>query len=326
LLLQKYNYKSFIAVKVSEVFKVDVVGVGLNATDTLIQVPRYPASGSKVDSLSINVLPGGQVATAMIACQSWGMRTRYVGKLGDDMAAELHRKEFSRSAVEAQIITVGGCHSPQSFIIVDPQGERTVLWERDERLVLQPEELKREWIVNARALLVDGCDTSAAITAAAWAHEAGIPVIADLDAAYPDVEALMSSIDFLIVSRDFPERVVGEARLEKSLPLIKDRYGCKLTAATLGAGGVLAWDGERFHHASAYRVPVVDSTGAGDIFHAGFIYGLLQDWPLQRQLDLACAAAGLNCTGVGARGGIRSIDEIEKLMETGTRYPGSFDI
>jgi len=311
---------------VTELFKVDVVGVGLNATDTLIQVASYPASGSKVDSLSINVLPGGQVATAMIACQSWGMPTRYVGKLGDDNAAELHRKEFRRSAVEAQIVTVRGCNSAQSFILVDPQGERTVLWGRDERLVLQPEELKREWIVNARALLVDGCDTRAAITAAAWAQEAGIPVIADLDAAYPNVEALMSSIDFLIVSRDFPERVVGEARLEKSLPMIKDRYGCKLTAATLGASGVLAWDGERFHHASAYRVPVVDSTGAGDIFHAGFIYGLLQDWPLQRQLDLACAAAGLNCTGVGARGGIRSVDEIEKLIETGARYPRSFGI
>jgi sulfofructose kinase len=311
---------------VTELSKVDVVGVGLNATDTLIRVARYPASGSKVDSLYINVLPGGQVATAMIACQNWGMRARYVGKLGDDHAAELHRKEFSRAAVEAQVIPVRGCNSAQSFIIVDPQGERTVLWGRDERLVLQPEELKREWIVNARALLVDGCDTGAAITAASWAHEAGIPVIADLDDAYPNVEALMSRIDFLIVSRDFPERVVGEARLEKSLPLIKDRYGCKLTAATLGANGVLAWDGERFHHACAYRVPVVDSTGAGDIFHAGFIYGLLQDSPLQRQLDLACAAAGLNCTGVGARGGIRSIDEIERLMLTGARYPRSFDV
>jgi sulfofructose kinase len=311
---------------VTELSKVDVVGVGLNATDTLIQVARYPASGSKVDSLSINVLPGGQVATAMIACQNWGMRARYVGKLGDDHAAELHRKEFSRAAVEAQVITVRGCNSAQSFIIVDPQGERTVLWGRDKRLVLQPEELKREWIVNARALLVDGCDTDAAITAAAWAHEAGIPVIADLDDAYPNVEALMSRIDFLIVSRDFPERVVGEAHLEKSLPLIKDRYGCKLTAATLGANGVLAWDGECFHHACAYRVPVVDSTGAGDIFHAGFIYGLLQDWPLQRQLDFACAAAGLNCTGVGARGGILSLNEIEKLMVTGARYSRSFHI
>jgi sulfofructose kinase len=88
---------------------------------------------------------------------------------------------------------------------------------------------------------------------------------------------------------------------------------------------VLAWDGERFHYSSAYCVPVVDTTGAGDIFHAGFIYGLLQGWPLQRQLDFACAAAALNCTGIGARGGIRSMDAIEDLLSHGARYPAAYD-
>ena len=95
----------------------------------------------------------------------------------------------------------------------------------------------------------------------------------------------------------------------------------RLTAATLGSNGVLAWDGQQFHHASAYKVAVVDTTGAGDIFHAGFIYALLQGWPLQRQLDFACAAAALNCTANGARGGIRTVDEIEKLIVNGVHYP-----
>jgi sulfofructose kinase len=98
------------------------------------------------------------------------------------------------------------------------------------------------------------------------------------------------------------------------------RYGSLLVAATLGHEGVLSWDGKHFHHASAYRVPVADTTGAGDIFHAGFIYGLLQGWPLERQLDFACAAAALNCTAVGARGGIQSVEAIEALMSSGTRY------
>ena len=81
------------------------------------------------------------------------------------------------------------------------------------------------------------------------------------------------------------------------------RYGSTLAAATLGEEGVLAWDGKRFHRSPAFSVPVVDTTGAGDIFHAGFIHALLQGWPLERQLEFACAAAALNCTGVGARGG-----------------------
>jgi sulfofructose kinase len=115
-----------------------------------------------------------------------------------------------------------------------------------------------------------------------------------------------------------------DGSLERSLRGILDRYGCRLAAATLGQDGVLAFDGERLVHSAAYRVPVTDTTGAGDIFHAGFIYGILQTWPLERQLDFACAAAALNCTGAGARGGIASVGEIEKLMNTGSRYEVAF--
>lgn len=305
--------------------KVDVVGVGLNATDTLIPLPHYPALGSKVEFHSANVLPGGQVASAMVACQQWGLRTRYVGKVGDDPAAKIHRAEFDRLGVEAHLITAPGCASQQAFILVDDAGERTVLWKRDHRLTLRPEEFQREWIVDSRALHVDGHDTAAAVVAAGWAREAGIPVIADLDELYPGIEALLPNLDYLITSRDIPGRLVGEHDLRKSLPALRSRYGCRLTAATLGQEGVLAWDGAQFQYAPAFCVETADTTGAGDIFHAGFIYGLLQGWPLSRQLDFACAAAALNCTGIGARGGIQTVESIEKLIATGSRHAPAFD-
>lgn len=303
--------------------QVDLVGVGLNATDTLVPLSHYPALGGKAEYRSVTVLPGGQVATAVVACQRWGMRTRYVGKLGDDDAAALHRQEFSRAGVETQIVSVSGADSLQSLILIDNGGERTVLNRRDERLSLQPADLDREWIVNARALLVDGYDTAAAVLAATWARDAGVPVIADLDEPYPGVEALLEKIDYLIVSRDFPGQLTGEAGLGKALCAMRSRYGCRLTAATLGQDGVLAWNGSHFHASAAYCVPVADTTGSGDIFHAGFIYGLLQGWPLDRQLDFACAAAALNCMGVGARGGIQPVESIERLMATGSRYPAA---
>jgi sulfofructose kinase len=300
--------------------KIDLVGVGLNATDTLVPLASYPVRGSKVEFRSANVLPGGQVATTVVACQHWGMRGRYIGKLGDDSAAKLHCDAFDDAGVETQLITVPDCASRQSLILVDGEGERTVLWRRDERLDLQPSDLNREWIVDARALHVDGYDTATATLAASWAREAGIPVIADLDELYPGVDGLLENIDYLIVSRDFPCRLMGEADLEEALRQMQRRYGCLLTAATLGQDGVLAWNGRQLHHTPAYRVPVADTTGAGDIFHAGFIYGLLQGWPLERQLDFACAAAALNCMAVGARGGIQTLDEIESLMANGVRY------
>jgi sulfofructose kinase len=107
---------------------------------------------------------------------------------------------------------------------------------------------------------------------------------------------------------------------------MQSRYGCRLSAATLGENGVLAWDGRQLIHSAAYRVPVVDTTGAGDIFRAGFIYGLLHDWPLDRQLDFSCAAAAMNCMAQGARGGIKPVADIENLRSTVARYETAFDI
>jgi sulfofructose kinase len=306
--------------------QVDVVGVGLNATDTLIPVPHFPVLGSKVEIHSANILLGGQVATAMVACRQWGLRTRYVGKVGEDHAAALHRAEFARLGVEAHLSTAAGCPSQQAFILVDHGGERTVLWKRDVRLRLQPEDLQPEWIRSARMLHLDGHDTLAATQAAQWARSANIPVVADLDDLYPGYEQLLPHIDFLITSRDIPGRLTNDENLLNSLPKVAQRYGCRLAAATLGHEGVLAWDGQRYYYAPAYRVDSVDTTGAGDIFHAGFIFGLLRDWPLQRRLEFACAAAALNCKGVGARGGIQSVEEIESLMLRGERHPGAFAV
>jgi sulfofructose kinase len=303
--------------------KVDLVGVGLNATDTVIPLSTYPPRGSKVEYSTSTVLPGGQVATTVVACQHWGLRTRYIGKLGDDLAATLHREAFSHAGVETRVVTVAGGASAQSLILVDAQGERTVLIRRDERLALHPADLDRDSIINARALHVDGYDTEAAILAANWAREAGVPVIADLDELYPNVETLIDNVDYLIVSRDFPSRLTSEPDLEQALRKMQRRYNCRLAAATLGQEGVLAWDGTQLLHTPAYRVPVVDTTGAGDIFHAGFIYALLAGWPLDRQLDFACAAAALNCTAVGARGGIHSLEDIATLMATGAHYPAT---
>jgi sulfofructose kinase len=203
-------------------------------------------------------------------------------------------------------------------------GERTVLWQRDKRVALGPDDLKREWIVNARALLVDGHDTEAAALAAQWARSAGIPVTADLDNLYRGVEALLENVDFVVSSKDFPERLNGEKDLLKALRNIKNRFKNKIVAATLGREGVVAWDGLNFHYFPAYRVSAVDTTGAGDIFHAAFVYAQLAGWKLEEQLSFSCAAAALNCTDTGARGHIASVEEIRNLMREGVAHPDAY--
>ena len=167
-----------------------------------------------------------------------------MGRLGDDDAGRLHRSEFARTGVDARIVEVAGAASPQSLIVVDAGGERTVLCRRDERLLLQPEDLDRAWIVNARASSRRGWGTKR--RQRRWRpvglRRAGIPVIADLDETYTGVADLIRNIDLtLIVSRDFPLRLTGERSLEKALRRMHADYECTVTAATLGQEGVLVW-------------------------------------------------------------------------------------
>ncbi|HEV3220573.1 MAG TPA: PfkB family carbohydrate kinase [Candidatus Acidoferrales bacterium] len=301
---------------------VDVVGVGINATDTLIRLPRFPALDSKVEFISSAVLPGGQVASAMVACQKWGIRTRYVGRVGDDSAGELQRKEFKKAGVDAHLKVIRGAQSQTSFILVDePSGERTVLWNRSAEMTIRPADLERKWVVDSRALLVDGHDTKAAATAARWAHEDRIPVTADLDNLYSGVEVLLEYVDFLVCSKEFPARLTGEKDLHKALPAIHERFGNRVAAATLGRDGVIAWDGTRFHYRPAFVVNAVDTTGAGDVFHGAFVYAQLVGMDLDEQLAFSCAAAALNCKALGARGGIAPLKQIRELLRTGKTYP-----
>jgi sugar/nucleoside kinase (ribokinase family) len=304
-----------------------VAGVGINATDTIIRLPHFPALDSKVEVLSAEVKAGGQVASAMVACSRWGLEARYVGKVGNDTAGKLQAQEMEREKVEAHWIVAPGCASQTAFILVDEEsGERTVLWKRDPQIALHPEDLKREWVSGASALLVDGHDTAAATQAARWAREEGVSVLGDLDNRYAGVEELLEYLDFAVTSKDFPERLTGEGDLLKSLPRIHHRFKCHLIGATLGRLGALAWDGGGFILCPGFRVRAIDTTGAGDIFHGAFLYGMVQGWPIEQMLEFSCAAAAINCEARGARGKIATLEEIEDLRRGGERSELAYSV
>jgi sulfofructose kinase len=305
---------------------VDVAGVGINATDTIIRLPHFPTLDSKVEISSVELKAGGQVASAMVACQRWGLRARYIGKIGDDSAGDFQRREMTREGVEAHWIVARGRSSQTSFILVDEiSGERTVLWKRDPSIALQPDDLKKDFILNSAALLVDGHDTSAAACAVHWAHKENIPVVGDFDNLYRRVEEVLQYTDYAIVSKEFPQRLTGQSNLLISLPEMLAIFKCRLTAATMGRLGAIAWDGTRFSLCPGFKVNAVDTTGAGDIFHGAFLYGLLQKWPIQATLEFSCAAAALNCTAVGARGNIATVQAINELRQSDQRSEPAFD-
>ncbi len=300
---------------------VDVAGVGINATDTVIELPRFPEFNSKLELSSVAVFPGGQVASALVACRRWGLSVRYAGSVGDDAAADLQARELRRNKIESHLIRVPHCSSQLSYILVDSgSGERTILWKRDPRLTLRPKHLRREWVTRSKILLVDGHDTAAAAQAAQWARLARVPVVADVDNVYPGVEALLENTDYLFATGAFVARFLGDdSTFRESLSQLARRFGCKVVGVTLGRLGALAWDGAVFHYSRGYCVDAVDTTGAGDVFHAGVVYGILKDWQLQEILEFGCAAAALNCTARGARGGIKALPEIQNFMRTARR-------
>lgn len=302
--------------------KVDVVGLGLNATDTVMSVPKFPALGGKERVVASSMQAGGQTATALVTCRRLGLQVRYIGKVGDDPGGRLQLASLRREGLDmAYTKVMRGVANQYGTIIVDQAtGERTVFWDRDPRLAVQPKEIKPNAITTARLLHLDGCDVEAALVAARWAHRARIPVVADLDTVYRNVEKLFPHIDYLIASTQFLPTVTGNADPFKVLEYMSREYHVGTPGMTLGRDGALVYQAGRFFYSPGFVVETVDTTGAGDVFHGAFAYALLAGWNIARALDFSNAMAALNCTALGARGGIKSRAEAEQLMATGLRH------
>jgi sugar/nucleoside kinase (ribokinase family) len=299
----------------------DVVGVGLNATDTLLIVPHFPAYAGKVPFEAERLSPGGQVASALVACARLGLRTKYIGAIGDDERGRIQLESLQGTGINLDHVLVRkGCPNQTAYIIIDRStGERTVLWRREDSLRVRAEEISDEMIAGARMLHIDGHDTLAVGRASEIARRYGIPVTVDVDTIYPGFDKVLPNVDYLVGSSEFPMAWTGDTDPFRALETIHARYGMKVAAMTLGAHGALALENGKFHYAPAYVVNCVDTTGAGDVFHGAFCYAVLQGMPMPEVLDFSNAMAALNCTALGARSGIRGLGEIRDLMARAER-------
>jgi len=299
----------------------DVVGVGLNATDTLLIVPHFPAYAGKVPFQEEFLSPGGQVASAMVACAKLGLRTKYIGSIGDDLRGRIQMESLQGTGVNLDHVQRRkGCANQSAYIIIDRStGERTVLWRREECLRIRAEEIAEDQIACARLLHIDGHDTAAVARAAEIARRHGIPVTVDVDTIYHGFDRVLPNVDYLIASSEFPTAWTGETDPFQALETIQNEYGMRVAGMTLGAHGALALENGKFHYAPAFVVNCLDTTGAGDVFHGAFCYAVLQGMPMREALDFSNAMAALNCTALGARGGIRGLDEVRALMARAER-------
>jgi len=294
----------------------EVVGMGLNSVDFLSLVPEYPASNSKMKILNFAKSGGGQVATALVALSRWGVKTKYIGKVGSDDFGQFSLESIRKEGVDVSSVTVEPDTPNQvgNIIVEASSGDRTILWSRDERLIYRARELHKEDICAGKVLHLDGHDIHAAIQSAKWAKEEKILTVIDIDKVEPLTSELIKEIDFVVTSSRFPGLFTGISDREKALiDLQKHTRG--FLCSTLGPEGAMALVGGEVLHVKGFKVDVVDTTGAGDVFHAGFIYGLLQNWEVKEILRFANAVAALKCRDLGGRRGIPTLDEVRNFLD-----------
>ena len=299
----------------------DVVGVGLNATDSLLIVPQFPAYGGKAPFVREILSPGGQVASAMVTCSRLGLAAKYIGAVGDDERGRIQLESLRKARIDiSHVQQRKNCPNQSAYIVIDQTtGERTILWQRPDCLRISPEQIAPEQIACAKLLHIDGHDTPAVEHAARIARENGIPVTVDVDTIYRGFDRVLPYVDYLIASTNFPVQWTSLTDPFRALELIQKEYGMTVAAMTLGSHGALALTKGKFHYSPAFVVNCKDTTGAGDVFHGAFCYAMIERYSIDEALEFANAMAALNCKALGAQGGIASGSAARRLIANGER-------
>jgi sugar/nucleoside kinase (ribokinase family) len=297
----------------------DAAGFGLNAVDHLIVVPEYPAFDTKIRLLEHALSAGGQTATAMVALRRLGLKTAYAGRFGSDPEGMFGLQTLKDDDVNVEFAeVVEGARNQIAFITIDARsGERTIIWDRDDRVAYKADEAPVEFGPLGRVLHLDAHDPPACVRVAQAARETGTIVSADIDNVYEGLPELLPLIDILIGSKEFPRRVTGIADERAALVELKTRYGCAITGMTIGAEGAVVYCDGTFIESPGFEAPGCcrDTTGAGDAFHGGFLYGFLTGEDIESSLQLGNAVAAIKCSALGARTALPTRSELYGFLK-----------
>lgn len=299
--------------------KFDVVGFGTNAVDYLIRVPEYPAFNSKIALTDYVQSAGGEIATAMIGLTRLGLKTSYVGRFGTDSEGDFGLETLRQEGVDLRSAErIDGARTQIAFIVIDVRsGERTVIWQRDEKLSYGEKDAPLEMAALGKILHFTPHDTRACRQMAREAKENDTLVSIDVDNTFDGIKELLPLVDILISSAEFPEKFSGIKNKKESLRALKARFGCPVVGLTLGAEGSLLLCENEFIETRGFAVPggCKDTTGAGDAFRVGLLYGILSGATVEESARMANAVAALKCRAVGARTALPNRSELEMLLE-----------
>lgn len=296
----------------------DVLGVGCNSVDYVYRLPHAPRANSPTAKMRISsyaVSYGGQTATAMAACAALGLRAGYLGAVGNDDNGRNVCAELSRRGVDVSQVLTRDCPNRFAVIPVDKEsGERFVFWDRDQRLNLSAGEIRPELIASARVVHVDDEDEDAAIRAATLGRAAGVPVTSDIDRLATHTEQLVAAVTVPMFNEHTLPEFTGETDLERALRKLRRSHQGML-CVTIGPRGSMLLAGDQLFHENGFEVDAVDTTAAGDIFRAAFIYSILHGSSPRQMLRFANAAAAVACTRAGAMTSVPNLDDVHAVLE-----------
>lgn len=306
--------------QLSENKEFDAVGFGTNAVDFLIVVPEYPQFNSKIKLTDYIQAAGGEVATTMVGLSRLGLKTSYVGRFGTDREGDFGLQTLRDEAVDVRFAEqIARARTQIAFIVIDERsGERTVIWHRDEKLAYRGDDAPTDVAALGKVLHFTPHDTKACLNLAQKARAEGTIVSSDIDNMFEGITELLPHVDIFISSAEFPEKLVGIKDQKQSLLEIKSRFGCSIVGMTLGENGSLILCENEFIQSKGFAVPngCKDTTGAGDAFRAGFLYGLLAGETIENAAQAANAVAALKCRELGARTALPNNSELAELIKS----------
>ncbi|GAP06908.1 sugar kinases, ribokinase family [Anaerolinea thermolimosa] len=297
-----------------------IVGLGMATIDVLVRLTEMPTweKNTRIEELILD--GGGPVGTALVAAARLGARTGFYGTAGNDPTADFKLHLFEKEGIDISHVLRRPLPEPQIILVCvhSQTGERTFFGTPSTgAFPLQPEELDRSYITQAEILHLDGFHPRAAIQAARWMREEGKLVVLDAGKTEaevsPSIRELIPFVHVLISGDGFSRALTGINDLHQAGQCIL-LMGPRIYVETLGERGSFTISCDEAFFTPAYPVKVVDTTGAGDVFHGAFLVGLLKRWPLREIARFASAVAAIKCTSLGGRRGIPSLPEVEEFL------------
>ena len=295
---------------------IQVIGLGQACLDYLGRLRFYPEEDDKCELIDLHIQCGGPASTALVTLSRLGIKTSFLGSISDDTFGIEIIKGLKEEKVDSTYLKITPGYTSQfAFIAITESGNRTIFWNRGSVPHLRAGDVNLGPFSKARILHVDGLMIEAAQEAARQARSMGLKVVMDAGTMREGSKKLASLVDVLIASERFAEPMVGElSPPEKALEAL-GQLGPKEVIITLGSRGSIGLSGEEIIFQKAFPIVAVDTTGAGDVYHGAYIYGLLQGWDMQECMRFASATSAIKCREIGARKGIPCLEEIKEFME-----------